>query len=101
MYDSHVNAFDPDEGFARVFGKGAKERVVPRLDGIQQSLKLFAWWTTLFDEGWNRGRTFSEYAGKAISRKMVWVLSKGMQKKLELKKKSVHMGYGILLQLIY
>ena len=28
LYDSR-KCFDPDEGFARVFGKGAKERVVP------------------------------------------------------------------------
>lgn len=83
-----VNAIDPDEGFARVFGKGAKERVVPvgrhAIDAVRNY--LHGGRPHLQKDG-TGGELFLSMRGKAISRKMVWVLVKQYAKKAGIEKK--------------
>ena len=83
-----VNAFDPDEGFARVFGKGAKERVVPVGRYATEAVRnyLHGGRPFLTKEG-TGGELFLSMRGKAISRKMVWVLVKKYAKKAGIEKK--------------
>ena len=83
-----VNAFDPDEGFARVFGKGAKERVVPVGRFAVEAVRnyLHGGRPFLTKEG-TGGELFLSMRGKAISRKMVWVLVKQYSKKAGIEKK--------------
>jgi integrase/recombinase XerD len=83
-----VNAFDPDEGFARVFGKGAKERVVPvgryAVEAVRNYLHGGRPLLTKHGTG---GELFLSMRGKGISRKMVWVLVKQYAKKAGIEKK--------------
>ncbi len=83
-----VNAFDPDEGFARVFGKGAKERVVPVGRFAVEAVRnyLHGGRPFLSKEG-TGGELFLSIRGKAISRKMVWVLVRQYAQKAGIEKK--------------
>ena len=72
-----MTAVDCDEGFARVFGKGSKERVVPvgkqAVDAIRNY--LHGGRPRLTKDG-TGGELFLSIRGKGISRKMIWVLVK-------------------------
>lgn len=83
-----VNAIDTDEGFARVFGKGSKERVVPlgRHAILAMRNYLIGGRPFLAKEG-TGSEMFLSMRGKAISRKMVWVLVKQYAKKAGIEKK--------------
>ena len=83
-----VNAFDPDKGFARVFGKGAKERVVPVGSFAVEAVRnyLHGGRPFLSKEG-TGGELFLSIRGKAISRKMVWVLVRQYAQKAGIEKK--------------
>ena len=83
-----VNAFDPDEGFARVFGKGAKERVVPVGRFAVEAVRnyLHGGRPFLSKEG-TGSELFLSIRGKAISRKMVWVLVRQYAQKAGIEKK--------------
>ena len=59
-----VNAIDSEEGFARVFGKGAKERVYLGRHAIEAVRNYLHGGPTIFTERWYGWRTISEYAGK-------------------------------------
>jgi integrase/recombinase XerD len=75
--DLPMNAIDTEEGFARVFGKGAKERVVPIGKHASEAIRnyLHGGRPQLVKDG-TGGELFLSMRGKAISRKMVWVLVK-------------------------
>ena len=83
-----VNAIDTEEGFARVFGKGAKERVVPvgghAIDAVRNYLHGGR---PFLQKDGTGGELFLSMRGKAISRKMVWVLVKQYAKKSGIEKK--------------
>ena len=83
-----VNAIDIDEGFARVFGKGSKERVVPVGQHAIQAVRnyLHGGRPNLVKDG-TGSAMFLSIRGKEISRKMVWVLVKGYAKKAGIEKK--------------
>jgi integrase/recombinase XerD len=72
-----MNAIDTEEGFARVFGKGSKERVVPVGKHASEAIRnyLHGGRPQLVKDG-TGGELFLSMRGKAISRKMVWVLVK-------------------------
>ena len=82
-----MTSVDCDEGFARVFGKGAKERVVPV--GKQAALAidnyLHGGRPHLVKDG-SGGELFLSMRGKGISRKMVWVLVKDCAKRAGIEK---------------
>ena len=84
-----VNAIDTDEGFARVFGKGSKERVVPLGKHAILAVRNYLIGGRPFLQKEGTGRElFLSMRGKAISRKMVWVLVKQYAKKAGIEKKS-------------
>ena len=71
-----VNAIDTEEGFARVFGKGAKERVVPVGRHAIDAVRNYLHGGRPFLQKDGTGETISEYARKGNFPKMVWVLVK-------------------------
>ena len=72
-----VNAVDLDEGFARIFGKGAKERIVPVGGQAITAIRnyLHGGRSHLAKSG-SGGELFLSKRGTPISRKMIWVLVK-------------------------
>lgn len=82
-----MTAVDCEEGFARVFGKGAKERIVPVGRHAIEAVRnyLHGGRPSLVKEG-TGGELFLSMRGKAISRKMIWVLVKDYAKKVGLGK---------------
>lgn len=82
-----MTSVDCDEGFARVFGKGAKERVVPVGRSAILAIRnyLHGGRPLLVKDG-TGGELFLSMRGKAISRKMVWVLVKEYAKRAGIEK---------------
>ena len=82
-----MTAMDCEEGFARVFGKGSKERVVPVGRAAAQAVRnyLHGGRPHLVKDG-TGGELFLSMRGKAISRKMVWVLVKEHAKRAGIEK---------------
>ena len=82
-----VNGVNLDDGFARIFGKGAKERVVPV--GAQAVLAirnyLHGGRPHLAKEK-SGGELFLSKRGTPISRKMIWVLVKDYARKAGIEK---------------
>ena len=72
-----MTAVDAEEGFARIFGKGSKERVVPVGRHAAEAIRnyLHGGRPVLTKDG-TGGELFLSKRGKGISRKMVWVLVK-------------------------
>ena len=72
-----VNAVDLEEGFARVFGKGAKERIVPvGSEAVQAIRNYLHGGRPHFTKDGTGGELFLSKRGTPISRKMIWVLVK-------------------------
>ena len=83
-----MNAIDPDEGFARVFGKGSKERVVPvGREAIQAVRNYLHGGRPFLTKDGTGSELFLSMRGKGISRKMVWFLVKEYAKKAGIEKK--------------
>ena len=82
-----MNAIDPEEGFARIFGKGSKERVVPVGGHAAKAIRnyLHGGRPHLMKEG-TGGELFLTIRGKGISRKMIWVLVKEYAKRAGIEK---------------
>ena len=82
-----MNAIDPEEGFARIFGKGSKERVVPVGRHAGEAIRnyLHGGRPHLVKDG-TGGELFLSMRGQGISRKMIWVLVKGYAKKAGIEK---------------
>ncbi|MEN8792038.1 MAG: site-specific tyrosine recombinase XerD [Lentimonas sp.] len=76
-----------DDGFVRVFGKGSKERIAPIGSA---AIKAVSDYVTAGRPQFIKARTGSELflsqQGRAISRKMVWVLIKGYAQKIGIEK---------------
>ena len=82
-----MTAVDVEEGFARIFGKGSKERVVPVGRHAAEAIRnyLHGGRPVLTKDG-TGGELFLSKRGKGISRKMVWVWSRNMPAGRVLKK---------------
>ena len=82
-----MTAVDCEEGYARVFGKGSKERIVPVGQHAARAIRnyLHGGRTQLVKDG-TGGELFLSMRGKAISRKMVWVLVKEYARKAGIEK---------------
>lgn len=78
---------DLDEGYVRVFGKGSKERIAPIGSAAIQAVRDYV---TAGRPQFIKAKTGSELflsqQGRAISRKMVWVLIKEYAKKAGIEK---------------
>jgi integrase/recombinase XerD len=82
-----MTAVDCEEGYARIFGKGAKERIVPVGRHASEAVRnyLHGGRPHLVKDG-TGGELFLSMRGKAISRKMVWVLVKDYARKAAIEK---------------
>ena len=82
-----VNAVDLDEGFARIFGKGSKERIVPVGGEAVRAIRnyLHGGRPQLTKDG-SGGELFLSKRGTPISRKMIWVLVKDYARKAGIEK---------------
>ena len=82
-----MTAVDCEEGYARVFGKGSKERIVPVGKHATTAIRnyLHGGRPHLMKDG-TGGEMFLSMRGKAISRKMVWVLVKDYAQKAGIEK---------------
>ena len=91
-----VNAVDLDEGFARIFGKGAKERIVPVGGEAIRAIRnyLHGGRPQLTKDG-SGGELFLSKRGTPISRKMIWVLVKDYARKAGIEKTSPLMDSDI------
>ena len=79
---------DLESGFVRVFGKGAKERVVPLGDEARQALAAYltAGRAHFVKTKKTGSQLFLSERGTAISRQMVWVLVKNYARRAGLTK---------------
>jgi integrase/recombinase XerD len=72
-----LSSLDLDEGFATVFGKGAKERIVPiggpALRALGRYLREVR---PRLDRGGGKGRVFLNARGHPIRRESVWAIVK-------------------------
>jgi integrase/recombinase XerD len=82
-----MTAVNCEEGFARVFGKGSKERIVPVGQPAIVAIRnyLHGGRPLLVKDG-TGGDLFLSMRGKGISRKMVWVLVKDYAKRAGIEK---------------
>ena len=82
-----MTAVDCEEGYARIFGKGSKERIVPVGRHASEAVRnyLHGGRPHLVKDG-TGGELFLSMRGKAISRKMVWVLVKDYARKAAIEK---------------
>jgi integrase/recombinase XerD len=83
-----ISALDLDEAFATVFGKGAKERLVPvgapALRALGRYLREVR---PGLDRGEGQGRVFLNARGKPIRRESIWVIVKGSAESAGIDKK--------------
>jgi integrase/recombinase XerD len=83
-----MNSINTDEGFARVFGKGSKERVIPvGRHAIEAIRNYLHGGRPFFTKDGTGSEMFLSMRGKAISRKTVWLLVKEYAKKAGIEKK--------------
>ena len=82
-----MTAVDCQEGYARIFGKGSKERIVPVGRHASEAVRnyLHGGRPHLVKDG-TGGELFLSMRGKAISRKMIWVLVKDYARKAAIEK---------------
>ncbi|MGJ8650753.1 MAG: site-specific tyrosine recombinase XerD [Opitutaceae bacterium] len=78
---------DLDEGYVRVFGKGSKERIAPIGSAAIKAVRDYvAAGRPQFIKAKTGSELFLSQQGRAISRKMVWVLIKGYAAKAGIEK---------------
>ena len=83
-----LSDLDLDEGFATVFGKGAKERLVPLGTPALRALRRYlAEVRPLLDLGEGRGLVFLNARGRPLRRESVWALVKNSARRAGIKKK--------------
>lgn len=87
LCEVNLQQINLEEGFVRVFGKGSKERIVP-LGGA--AIRACQSYLTQARAHFVKPRTGSEFflsqQGRAISRKMVWVMIREHAKQVGIKK---------------
>ena len=75
LVDLPISSLDLDEGFATVFGKGAKERLVPVGAPALQALRRYLRDTRPgLDRGDGNGRLFLNARGRPIRRESIWAI---------------------------
>jgi integrase/recombinase XerD len=84
-----IPQLNPGGGFLRVFGKGAKERVVPVGDKALQALRIYldAARPAFVRAGKTGAEIFLSERGTAISRKTLWVIVRKYARRAGLEKK--------------
>lgn len=82
-----LQSINLDEGYVRIFGKGSKERIAPIGRAAVQAVRDYlAGGRPHFVKGRTGSELFLSQQGRAISRKMVWVLIKEYARKAGIQK---------------
>ncbi len=82
-----LQSVDLEEGYVRVFGKGSKERIAPIGGAAIKAVRDYlAGGRARFVKARTGSELFLSQQGKAISRKMVWVMIKDCARKAGIKK---------------
>ncbi|MGB0743767.1 MAG: site-specific tyrosine recombinase XerD [Opitutales bacterium] len=82
-----LQSVDLDEGYVRVFGKGSKERIAPIGTAAVKAVKDYlSGGRARFVKAKTGSELFLSQQGRAISRKMVWVMIKEHARKVGIKK---------------
>jgi integrase/recombinase XerD len=75
LVDLPLSSLDLDDGFALVYGKGSKERLVPVGAPAQRALRRYLGEVRpTLDSGNGQGRVFLNARGKPIRRESIWAL---------------------------
>lgn len=75
LVDLRISSLDAEEGFATVFGKGSKERLVPVGGPAMRALERYLRDVRpVLDRGSGAGRVFLNARGKPIRRESIWAL---------------------------
>lgn len=87
LVDLRIRSVDLDEGFATVFGKGAKERLVPVGGPALRALERYLRETRpTLDRGRGAGHVFLNARGTPLRRESVWKLVKTAARKAGVKR---------------
>lgn len=82
-----LQSVDLEEGYVRVFGKGSKERIAPIGGAAVKAVKDYlSGGRSKFVKARTGSELFLSQQGRAISRKMVWVMIKDCARKAGIKK---------------
>ncbi|MEO0511057.1 MAG: site-specific tyrosine recombinase XerD [Verrucomicrobiota bacterium] len=82
-----LQSINPEDGYARVFGKGSKERIAPIGNAAVRAIEDYlSGGRPHFVKSHTGSELFLSQQGKAISRKMVWVMIKACARKAGIKK---------------
>jgi len=82
-----LQSIDLDEGFVRVYGKGSKERIAPIGNAAIQAVRNYlSGGRPRFVKPRTGSELFLSQQGRAISRKMVWVMIKAHAERVGIKK---------------
>lgn len=88
LVELRIASMDVEEGFATVFGKGAKERLVPvggpALRSVERYLREVR---PLLDTGKGEGRVFLNARGTPIRRESIWSLVRTAAKRAGIQRK--------------
>ena len=83
-----LSALDLDEGFATIFGKGAKERLVPIGEPALRALgRYLRDVRSSIDRGRGGGRVFLNARGRPMRREAVWTVVKDAARRAGITKK--------------
>lgn len=75
LVELRISSLDLDEGFATVFGKGAKERLVPvGAPALRALNRYLAEVRPRLDRGEGQGRVFLNARGRPIRRESIWAI---------------------------
>ena len=87
LCETLLQAINLDDGYVRVFGKGSKERIAPIGSAAVKAVRDYlAGGRPQFVKAKTGSELFLSQQGKAISRKMVWVMIKQHAAKAGIKK---------------
>jgi len=82
-----LQSIDLEQGYVRVFGKGAKERIAPIGSAAVKAVRDYlSGGRASFVKAHTGSELFLSQQGKAISRKMVWVMIKDCARKVGIQK---------------
>lgn len=88
LVDLRISSVDLDEGFATVFGKGSKERLVPVGEPARRAVGRYLRDVRgTLDRGKGAGRVFLNARGRPMRREAVWSIVKDAAKRAGITKK--------------
>lgn len=88
LVDLPISSLDIDEGFATVFGKGARERLVPVGEPAGRALRRYLRDVRPgLDRGQGAGRVFLNARGRPIRRESIWAIVRDAARRAGIQRK--------------